>query len=242
MKDGPRRRILIVEDNASLARGLRHALETEGYEVEDVAHGDLAIGRAERRAFDLIILDLMLPGASGFDVLRRLRASRNDTPVLILSARGEDVDKIQGFRLGADDYVVKPVGVVELLLRTGAILRRVGARGPHGGAPLVHRFGDVVVDEGARTVTRAGEPVSLSRLEFDLLVALLRADGNAVSRDRLLRDVWGIQRPSRVRTRTIDTHVAGLRAKLEEEPGEPRHILTVRKVGYRLVADPPEST
>lgn len=225
-------RILIVEDNVSLAKGLERALDTEGYEVEHVAHGDRAAERVAAAGFDLVILDLMLPGASGFDVLRRLREGKDDTPVLILSARGEDVDKIQGFRLGADDYVVKPVGVLELLFRTQAILRRT--RGRASGTPRVYRFGDVVIDEGARTVERAGDRLTLPRLEFDLLVALLRADGDAVSRDRLLREVWDIRRPERIRTRTIDTHIAALRSKLEEDPARPRHILTVRKVGYRL--------
>lgn len=227
-------RILIVEDNANLALGLRRALESEGYEVEHVARGDDALDRLRGGSFDLVILDLMLPGPSGFDVLRRTRKEGDDTPVLILSARGEDVDRIQGFRLGADDYVVKPVGVLELLFRANAILRRAGIRSGAGSAARTYRFGDVEVDVGARTVSRAGRPVSLSRLEFDLLAALLSAEGNAVSRDRLLRDVWDVPRPDRVRTRTIDTHIGALRRKLEEEPGEPRYILTVRKVGYRL--------
>ena len=225
-------RILIVEDNRNLALGIRRALETEGYDVVHVVRGDDALARLGRDSFDLVLLDLMLPGASGFEVLRGLRAADDTTPVLILSARGEEVDKIQGFRLGADDYVVKPVGVLELLFRVQAILRRTGRVEAH--EPSEYRFGEVHVDEGARTVTRAGEPVDLSRLEFDLLASLLRARGDAVSRDRLLREVWGIARPDRVRTRTIDTHISALRNKLEDEPGRPRHILTVRKVGYRL--------
>lgn len=232
-------RILIVEDNEHLALGVCRSLETEGYEVEHVARGDTALELVARGGWDLILLDLMLPGATGFDVLRGLREGEDDTPVLILSARGEEVDKIQGFRLGADDYVVKPVGVLELLFRIRAILRRVApVSRPSSGEPTVFRFGDVEVDEGARTVRRGGEPVTLSRLEFDLLIVLLRADGNAVGRERLLRDVWGIARPDRVRTRTIDTHIGALRAKLEPRPAAPCHILTVRKVGYRLVREP----
>lgn len=231
-------RILIVEDNFSLARGLSHALETEGYRIEHVARGDLALDRLRRGGFDLAILDLMLPGISGFDVLRSLRERGDDTPVLVLSARGEDVDKIQGFRLGADDYVVKPVGLVELLLRAGAILRRSAPRDPDGAPLLRWRFGEVEVDERTRIVTRKGEPVELSRLEFDLLAALLRAEGRAVPREELLRRVWGIRRPARVRTRTIDTHIAALRSKLEPDAPRPRYILTVRKVGYRLEPAP----
>lgn len=228
----PRGRILIVEDNRTLALGVRHALETEGYTVVHVVRGEEALERIERDRFDLIMLDLMLPGASGFEVLRGLRAAADATPVLILSARGEEVDKIQGFRLGADDYVVKPVGVLELLLRIRAILRRTErAVSPE---PAVYQFGEIEVDAGTRTVLRRSEPIELSRLEFDLLAALLRAGGNAVSRDRLLREVWGIARPDRVRTRTIDTHISVLRNKLEDDPSRPAHILTVRKVGYRL--------
>lgn len=228
----PSGRILIVEDNRNLALGVRRALETEGYEVVHVVRGDDALERLEDGRFDLVVLDLMLPGASGFEVLRALRTGDDATPVLILSARGEDLDKIQGFRLGADDYVVKPVGVLELLLRVQAILRRAGrVEVPE---PSRHRFGDVEVDEGTRTVHRGGEPVDLTRLEFDLLAALLRAGGDVVRRERLLREVWGFPEPERVQTRTIDTHIASLRSKLEEDPGRPRHILTVRKVGYRL--------
>lgn len=231
-------RVLIIEDNEHLALGVRRSLETEGYDVDHVARGDTALERVADGGYDLILLDLMLPGATGFDVLRELRARGDDTAVLILSARGEEVDKIQGFRLGADDYVVKPVGVLELLFRIRAILRRLGPGRAGPKTPALFTFGDIDVDEGARTVSRGGEPVELSRLEFDLLVVLLRADGHAVSRERLLREVWGIPRPDRVRTRTIDTHVGGLRNKLEPEPGRPRHILTVRKIGYRLDRDP----
>jgi len=227
-------RVLLVEDNASLAGGLARALESEGYEVEREERGDRALERLPGRSFDLVILDLMLPGATGFDVLRHWRRRGDETPVLILSARGEEVDRIQGFRCGADDYVVKPVGVIELLLRAGAILKRAGTRGSGPETVGTYAFGDVLVNEGTRTVTRRGDPVPLSRLEFDLLVALLRARGRAVAREDLLRDVWGFSRPERIRTRTIDTHIASLRGKLEPRPSRPTHILTVRKVGYRI--------
>jgi len=229
----PPSRILLIEDNRNLAFGIRRALETEGYEVAHAGRGDEAAQRLEGERFDLVVLDLMLPGASGFEVLRGLRAADDATPVLILSARGEEVDKVQGFRLGADDYVVKPVGALELLFRVQAILRRAGRLAAFRVA--IHRFGDIEVDEGARTVVRRGEAVELTRLEFDLLASLLRANGDTVRRDRLLREVWGFARPDRARTRTIDTHIAALRRKLEDEPGRPRHIFTVRKVGYRLV-------
>ena len=224
--------VLVVEDNVNLALGLRRSLESDGHSVTLVHDGDEALERALDAPGDLIILDLMLPGLDGFSILRSLRAAGDSTPVLILSARAEDVDRIQGFRLGADDYVVKPVGLVELLLRVRAILRRTGRARPD--RPLRYEFGDMTVDLGARTVTRGGSSVELTPLEFDLLACLLGRRGQAVTRDEILADVWGFPEPGRVRTRTIDTHVATLRAKIEDDPANPAHILTVRKIGYRL--------
>lgn len=228
--------VLIVEDNASLAFALRRSLEAAGFRATVVSEGDAALAAARASPPELIVLDLMLPGRDGFEVLREIRAEGLEVPVLILSARGEEIDKLQGFRLGADDYVVKPVGVLELIARVEAILRRAGSR-PGGDnaddvsdAPL--SFGDVVVDPRRRTVEKAGHPVELAPLEFDLLLCLLRNQGAVVQRERLLREVWAYKNP--VNTRTIDTHVAALRSKLEEHPADPRHILTVRKVGYRL--------
>ena len=225
-------RILIVEDNATLALGLRRSLEAAGFEVE-VALDAAAAGAAVRRSDPLlVVLDLMLPGTSGFEVLRDLRAGGSKAPVLILSAKSGEIDKLHGFRLGADDYVVKPVGVLELIARVEAILRRVG--GPAVPAPSNGevRFGDVAVDPKRRTVDKEGRPVELAPREFDLLLCLLRGEGAVVDRATLLTEVWGYKRP--VPTRTVDTHVANLRAKLEDDPARPRHILTVRKVGYRL--------
>lgn len=226
--------ILVVEDNVNLAVGLRHSLESEGHQVAVSHDGEEALRRILRPPRpDLVVLDLMLPGLDGFGILRRVREAGLETPVLILSARGEDVDKVQGFRLGADDYVVKPVGLVELLLRVRAILRRSVV----GDAPTSrHVIGDVIVDLPARTVERGGEAVELTRLEFDLLACLLRRRGKAVHRETLLMEVWGYPDPTRVRTRTLDTHVASLRGKLEPDPAAPERIVTVRKVGYRLEA------
>lgn len=228
-------RVLVVEDNETLALGLTRSLEAAGYRTE-VAGGRSEARRAiEREEPRLLILDLMLPDADGYEVLRDLRAAGSTIPVLILSARGEEIDKVRGFRLGADDYVVKPVGMLELLARVEALLRRAGdddsASGEEALRPV--RIGDVEVDPARRTATRDGEPVGLSPQEFELLLCLLRHEGKAVRRETLLREAWGYKSP--VATRTVDTHVSTLRGKIEEDPAHPRHILTVRKVGYRLV-------
>ena len=222
-------RILIVEDNANLAYGLRNNLEIAGYEVEIGEDGEAALERVANEPPDLIVLDLMLPGLDGYRVLRRLRDDGHDLPVLILTARSEEADKVLGFRLGADDYVTKPFSVLEVIERVGALLRRAG-RGDGDQSPI--RFGDVLVERATRTVRRRGEPVALTPIEFDLLVALLRRGGAVAPRLELLREVWGHQ--AAVVTRTVDTHIAELRRKLEDDPSSPRHILTVRKVGYRL--------
>ena len=224
-------RVLIVEDNQDLAFGLRNNLEIEGYTVDVAADGPEGLAAARRTPPDLVVLDLMLPGMDGYRVLRQLREGGLTMPVLILTARGEDADKVLGFRLGADDYVTKPFGVLELLARVEALLRRSRpAAAPSGRG--VQRFGEVEVDLSTRTVRRAGSVVALTPMEFDLLVALLRRNGAVVSRMELLAEVWG--HSSAVLTRTIDTHIGELRRKLEQDPSTPRHILTVRKAGYRL--------
>lgn len=227
-------RVVIVEDNESLALGLSRGLEAAGFAVEVIDDGNAARSALRSNPPDLVVLDLMLPGRDGFAVLRDLRSARLDTPVLILSARGQEAEKVQGFRLGADDYVVKPVGVLELIARVEAILRRAGARDGGGAGPPTGplRFGDVEVDPGRHLVTKSGAAVDLSPLEYGLLVCLLRRDGEVVGRETLLREVWGYKVP--VPTRTVDTHVGNLRAKLEDDPSRPRHLVTVRKVGYRL--------
>ena len=225
-------RILVVEDNANLAYGLSASLELEGHEVVLAADGTLGLELAGSTDPELVVLDLMLPRMDGFRVLKSLREAGSRVPVLILTARGEEADKVLGFRLGADDYVTKPFGLLELLARVEALLRRAGYAAPAGPADPVERFGDVEVRPAARTVHRAGEPVQLTPKELDLLIALLRRDGAVASRLELLRDVWGHR--AAVMTRTVDMHVAELRRKLEANPAEPRHILTVWKAGYRL--------
>jgi two-component system, OmpR family, alkaline phosphatase synthesis response regulator PhoP len=226
-------RILVVEDNENLAYGLATSLELDGYEVEVAGTGPAGLASAREWAPDLMVLDLMLPEMDGYRVLKTLREEGNPVPVLILTAKGEEADKVLGFRLGADDYVTKPFGMLELLARVGALLRRVGvpaSRAEH--ANRIERFGDVEVNLAAHTVTRNGEPVNLAPKEYEVLLALIRRRGAVASRLDLLEDVWG-HRGAFV-TRTVDIHISELRRKLEEDPSNPRHIITVRKVGYRL--------
>ena len=222
-------RILVIEDNAELAYGLRNNLEIEGHAVAVASDGNDGLARVREGQADLVILDLMLPGLDGFRVLRALRERDRDTPVLILTARGEEGDKVRGLKLGADDYVTKPFGLLELLARVEALLRRREA-GKTAGEIL--RFGTIEVDRAARAVRRNGETIGLAPKELDLLLALFDARGAAVSRVTLMQRVWGYQ--ADVLSRTVDSHVLELRRKLEPDPAEPRHILTVRKVGYRL--------
>ena len=224
--------VLVVEDNPDLAYGLRNSLEIAGYEVAVAEDGVSGVERARAVDPDLIVLDLMLPGMDGYRVLRTLRDEGRAVPVLILTARGEEADKVLGFRLGADDYVTKPFGVLELLARIEALIRRTRHWRGAAATPAIERFGDVEVDINARTVRRNGERVELTPKEFDLLIALLRRQGRVTSRNELLRAVWGYS--SSVVSRTVDTHVAELRRKLEADAAEPRHILTVWKVGYKF--------
>jgi DNA-binding response OmpR family regulator len=230
-------RVLIIEDNRNLALGLRTNLEFEGHEAEIARDGAAGLIRARTRGHDLIVLDLMLPGLDGFRVLEVLRAEGLSTPVLVLTARGDETDKVRGLRGGADDYVTKPFALRELLARVAALLRRTRAAGEERSAPAAgFRFGDVTVNPVTRVVTRAGHPVPLRPKEYDLLGALLRHEGGVVGRGELLREVWGYHES--VLSRTLDTHVGELRRKLEPDPAAPRHILTVRKTGYRLALDP----
>jgi two-component system alkaline phosphatase synthesis response regulator PhoP len=225
-------RILIVEDNTALAEGIEYNLRLEGYETQIAESGTDAITMAESWNPDLVILDLMLPGVDGYQVLRSIRGRGSHVPVIILSARGEEADKVRGFRLDADQYVTKPFGVVELLERVAALLRRsaVTGGGQHDKAAV--KFGDVVVDVSSRTVLRNGVPCTLTPKAYELLLALLRREGAVATRKDLLTEVWGYG--AFVMSRTVDSHVAELRRKLEAHPAEPRHIVTVWKIGYRF--------
>jgi two-component system, OmpR family, alkaline phosphatase synthesis response regulator PhoP len=229
--------VLIVEDDESIAAGLALNLKIDGYQPVVTSDGESALARIREHPPVLILLDIGLPGISGLDVLSQLRAAGNLTPVIVLSARRDEFDKVAALRLGADDYVTKPFALAELLARVGAVLRRststTSATMPVVAPPAgeLLGFSDVLVDLGKREVTRAGAAVKLTHLEFELLVFFLRRQREVFSRDELLRHVWGLQSASR---RTVDNFVAQLRSKLEEDPEAPRHIVTVRGSGYRF--------
>ena len=222
-------RVLVVEDNADLAFAVTTALQSEGFDVAVAGTGPDGVARARARDADIIILDLMLPGFDGYRVIRTLREEGITTPILVLTARGEEADKVRGLRLGADDYVTKPFGAMEFLARVDALLRRSRLSAP---APALDRFGEVEVNRAARTVKRSGNLVALTPKEFDLLIALMDRAGTVVPRADLLSAVWGYQQD--ISTRTVDLHVSELRAKLEQNPAQPVHIITVRKTGYRF--------
>ncbi len=236
-------RILLVEDNEDLAFGLRTALEFEGYAVEVAQDGEAGLAAVTASSPDLLILDLMLPDKSGFEVLRELRRRGRRIPVLILTARTQESDVVLGFDSGADDYVTKPFSTAELLARVRALLRRIQRIEADGGGRRRrgegrdglddYVFGEVQVSPSTRSVRKGGEPVELTPREFDLLVALLNRDGAVISRKELLKEVWGYGN-AEINTRTVDVHLSELRRKLEENPSEPDHLLTVRKAGYRL--------
>ncbi|HEX2722766.1 MAG TPA: response regulator transcription factor [Gemmatimonadaceae bacterium] len=225
-------KVLVVEDNANLAFGLTRSLESEGYDVEAAEDGVRGLELARSGNPDLVVLDLMLPGIDGYSILKKLRSEGKNVPVLILTARGEEADKVFGFRLGADDYVTKPFSLSELLARVQAILRRANGGDKRDGDKATEEFGEVSINTLARSVKRRDTEVALTPKEFDLLLALLRRRGAVASRLELLKEVWGHQ--AEVMTRTVDIHIAELRRKLENDPSTPRHILTVWKAGYRL--------
>ena len=225
------RRILLVEDEPGLVITLTDRLKAEGYVVDSVGDGDDAVEKALNESFDLIVLDIMLPGKDGFAVCRELRRGGLDVPVLFLTARGEVTDKVVGLKLGGDDYLTKPFDMLELTARVDALLRRSSSR--DDGAPERFRFGDVEVDFRRAEVTRNGEPVELSALEFKLLRYFIEHRGATLSRDELLNRVWGYE--SMPYSRTVDVHVSGLRQKIEENPSHPQYVVTVHRLGYKFV-------
>jgi DNA-binding response OmpR family regulator len=221
--------ILLIEDNRDYAATLKANLEREGYRVEVAATGVEGLARARRKPPDLVVLDLMLPAMDGFTVLQRMRDQGLGMPVLIMTALGTEEEKLRGFGLGADDYIVKPCGLREILARVRALLKRGGA-GTVVPEPVV--IGDLRIDLAARVVRLGGEPLTLRPKEFDLLAALVRYRGRVVSRSELLREVWGYA-PG-IESRTVETHLAALRQRLGDDPQSPRYIVTVRGAGYRM--------
>jgi two-component system alkaline phosphatase synthesis response regulator PhoP len=223
-------RVLVIEDEAGLRLTLSDRLVSEGYAVETADDGAVGLERATREPYDLIVLDVMLPRMNGFDVCREVRQRGVTTPILMLTARGQVVDKVVGLKLGADDYLTKPFESIELMARLEALLRRrPSAPQPRGDT---YRFGDVVVDFRSAEVTRGGQPIDLSAREFKLLRHFIEHRGATLSRDELLSDVWGYDEMPL--TRTVDVHVAGLRQKIETNSKSPEYILTVHGLGYKF--------
>ena len=224
-------RILVVEDEAGLRLTLGDRLSSEGYAVDTASDGEAGLAQASAGAHDVIVLDVMLPKINGFDVCRELRRRGVDTPILMLTARGQVVDKVVGLKLGADDYLTKPFEAVELVARLEALRRRRPASAAAGRD--TYRFGDVVVDFRRAEVKRGRAPVDLSAREFKLLRHFIDHRGETLSREQLLADVWGYD--DMPLTRTVDVHVAGLRQKIEVRPKSPEFIVTVHGLGYKFL-------
>lgn len=225
--------VLIIEDEQDLRDGLRHNLELEGYKVETAATGPDGLEKAKARDFSLVLLDLMLPGLPGLEVLKRVREAGKRTPVIILSARGQDHDKVAGLELGADDYVTKPFGLAELAARLRAVLRRTRPEAQEDRD--LYQFPDLKVDFKRYTVHRGGEEYQLSAYEAGILRLLIQRRGEVVTRGDLLTKVWGyVHLPT---TRTVDNHIARLRKKVENNADKPVHVVTVHGIGYRFESE-----
>jgi DNA-binding response OmpR family regulator len=224
-------RVLVVEDEPAILRGLVDNLTLEGYEVSAATDGAIGLQLIRERQPDLVVLDLMMPRMSGYELCRRLRADGLRVPILILSARGEEADRILGLDIGADDYMSKPFSVRELLARVRALLRRTS---PTVSAPDTLEFDDVGIDFRKYEAYRAGREIEMTRKEFGVLRLLASRAGEVVTRDALLRDVWGQE--AAPTTRTVDNHIASLRAKLESDASQPKHLITVHGVGYKWLA------
>ncbi len=229
-------RILVVEDDRAILTGLSDLLASEGFLVVAALDGDEALAAWRRERPALILLDIMLPRRSGYDVCRAIRKEDRSTPIVMLTAKGQEVDKVLGLELGADDYVVKPFSVGELLARIRAALRRGALLTPSEVPHKRHVFGTVEVDLEGMRGTRQGEPFDLTPLEAALLECFLTHEGKVLDRNTLLETVWGFS--TDVTTRTVDQHVVRLRQKIEENPGEPHHLQTVYGAGYRFVSQP----
>lgn len=223
-------RILVIEDDPAILRGLTDALTSEGYEVLAARDGKKALDLGLRETMDLIVLDLMLPGINGFDLCKKFREDRLNVPILILSARSREADKVVGLELGADDYVTKPFGVAELLARIKALLRRGSQPSPR--KLRSYSFGEIDLDFERLEAARKGKPFDLTAREFALLAWFIQHRGKVVSREQLLTSVW--KHETAPVTRTVDTHIAQLRKKIEKDPARPKWIVSLRSAGYRF--------
>jgi DNA-binding response OmpR family regulator len=226
-----KRTIVLVEDDASIAMGLELNLKAEGYHVRVAHDGETGLAFSREPNVDLVILDVMLPRLNGFEIVRQLRGERRTTPIILLSARGAETDKVMGLDLGAEDYVTKPFGLAELLARVKAVLRRDAIARPEE----VLYAGGLVIDRARREVKRGGAPVEMTATELDVLLCLVEANGRVLSREQIQSKVWGVGHHGT--PRTIDNFVLQLRNKLEDDPAAPKRIVTVRGVGYRFVAE-----
>ncbi len=225
-------RILVIEDDPSILRGLQLNLTLEGYAVRSAADGETGLQLARSERFDLLVVDVMLPRLGGLELIRELRRDDAELPVLILSAKGQETDKVAGLQLGADDYMVKPFSLKELLARIGALLRRRRAKGETGEVRTVKRGGPVELDLQARRATVNGKPLELTTREFDLLLHFVSHPDRVFSREQLMESVWGSRYFGTART--VDNFVARLRAHIDDDAEAPRHLETVRGVGYRF--------
>ena len=226
-------RVLIVEDDEAMSVALRDGFQYEGYAVTVAKDGEAGLHLATADTPDLILLDVMLPKMTGLDICRQLRGSGNSVPIIMLTARGQEIDKVLGLKLGADDYITKPFGFMELLARAEAVLRRArGGAGSPPAPPDTYRFGDVVIDFKHHEARKGSAPVDLSPREFQLLAYFIQHRGEIVTRETLLDTVWDYN--AIPFTRTVDMHIAKLRKKIEDNPSDPKHIVTVHRLGYKL--------
>ncbi|HKG14465.1 MAG TPA: response regulator transcription factor [Pyrinomonadaceae bacterium] len=223
------RKVLIVEDDQAMAVALRDGFTYEGYAVHVARDGAAGLRMAEERGHDLVILDVMLPRMSGLDVCRQLRSSGNYTPIIMLTARGQEIDKVLGLKTGADDYVTKPFSFLELMARVEAVLRRT-SKSPD--AVEQASFGDIEMNFKTFEASKGGRPLDLSPREFKMMKYFVEHRGEVVTRDQLLDHVWGYE--GLPLTRTVDMHIAKLRQKIEDTPSDPRHVITVHRVGYKF--------
>lgn len=225
-------RVLIVEDDPAMSVALRDGFEYEGYAVSLAQDGEAGLRLATSETPDLILLDVMLPKITGLDLCKKLRGDGNRVPIIMLTARGQEIDKVLGLKLGADDYVTKPFGFMELMARVEAVLRRCAAL-ENQPQLETYRFGDIALDFKAQEAWKGGKPIDLSHREFQLLAFFIQHRGEVVTREKLLDTVWDYN--AIPFTRTVDMHIAKLRKKIEDNPSDPRHIVTVHRSGYKFV-------